>query len=212
MFRLVNHSLRQSIKTSVSIVTMINLSDTSPKSKFQRPLAASKPWQYSWVTGVLMLQTWHSWSQWQSSHWLKGQGTDCKRQGRSLSFLSELCCQLFAVVKGDCPSPWEYQRLFTGKELSSWEGSGALEFLHWCAKAVAVVTDCEGYKGRMSVYALSEQTRAFCCVSPSPFTSLLNTQDAQREGWEQPCGVKVTAVRRRRFVMSGGGVRLWGGC
>lgn len=72
MFSLVNHSLQQSIKTSVSIVTMINLPDTCPKSKFQRPLAASKPWQYSWVTGVLMLQTWHSWSQWQSSHWLEG--------------------------------------------------------------------------------------------------------------------------------------------
>lgn len=64
-------------------------------------------------------------------------------KGTEVAWVSWLNCAVscFGVMKGDCPSPWEYQRLFTGKELSSWEESGALEFLHWCATAVAVVTD-----------------------------------------------------------------------
>lgn len=41
MFSLVTHSLWQPIKTFVSAVTVINLSDTAPKSQFQRPLAAA---------------------------------------------------------------------------------------------------------------------------------------------------------------------------
>lgn len=43
MLGLVSHSLWQPRKTFVSAVTVSNLSDTAPKSKFQRPLAAALP-------------------------------------------------------------------------------------------------------------------------------------------------------------------------
>lgn len=103
----------------------------------------------------------------------RGRGTDRKRHGRSLSSLAELCRQLLCCRDGHGPSPWEYQKLFTGKELSSWEGSGALEFL--CKSSSSSNRPRGGTKGKRQ-YMFSPSRPVPSPVSahhPSPLSSML---------------------------------------
>lgn len=132
-------------------------------------------------------------------------------KGTDVAWVSQLYCALLSW-RGTVHHPGNTRGCLLERSSAAGRDQRHFEFLRWRAKAVAVVTDHKWVQRENVSTCLLWADLCLLLCQPITSTGLLNAQDAQRVGWEQPCGVKVTAIRRKHFVTSGSGARFCGGC